>query len=122
MSNIRTLVLPAYLLQTTEIALSFRAEALREMGDTSDYEPKLRKVLAGIDQHQQDMRTIESWTEDQLVNAAHTMDLYGGGFARAIASAFYRADSHYRGVLVAAFAELFIKYGLGGAFFEEPKQ
>lgn len=119
MSNIRALVLPVGLLLTTEVALNRRAEALREMGDKSDYEPKLRKVLAGIFAHQDQMYFIESWTPDEMLNAVRTMDLYGGHFCEAIAAAFYAADSHNRGVLVAAFAELFIKYGKGGHFYEE---
>ena len=119
MSNIRALVLPAELLLTTEVALNFRAEALREMGDKSDYEPRLRKILFSIELHQRAMSTIGSWTDDELLNATKTMDAYGGHFARQIAGAFYAADSHNRGVLVAAFAELFIKYGKGGHFYEE---
>ena len=119
MSNIRALVLPAELLLTTEVALSYRALMLRDRGDTSDYEPKLRKILFGIELQQRYMNAIESWTDDELLNAAKTMDMFGGHFARNIAQTFYVADSHNRGVLVAAFAELFIKYGKGGHFYEE---
>lgn len=49
-------------------------------------------------------------TEDQLHKAAHKMSQYGGGFASAIAEAFFRADSNNEQRLIRAFPELFERY------------
>lgn len=48
--------------------------------------------------------------EEKLLMAARNMEVYGGGFASSIATAFFRADSENRKRLVAAFPELFEKY------------
>jgi hypothetical protein len=49
-------------------------------------------------------------TYEQLFEAAKTMQLVGGGFANAIALAFFRADSTNAGKLVQAFGDLFVKF------------
>ena len=49
-------------------------------------------------------------TYDQLHKAAQRMERIGGGFASAIALAFYRADSHNARILTEAFGDLFVKY------------
>lgn len=121
MSNVRTLALPADLLFTAVVAIDFRRRALEEMGDKSDYGPKLKKIGDAIDSHMKEMDKVDSWTPDELLEAAKTMDAYGGHFARHIAGAFYAADQHNRERLVSAFTDLFTKYGKGGHFYEEPK-
>ncbi len=49
-------------------------------------------------------------TEDQLHKAAHRMESEGGGFASAIALAFFRADSTNQVLLIDAFGHLFERY------------
>lgn len=49
-------------------------------------------------------------TDDQLFKAARAMENYGGGFASAIANAFFRADSHNKKKLLAAFGDLFVEF------------
>lgn len=55
---------------------------------------------------------------DQLVYAAQAMEAFGGGFASNIARAFYAADIGNRARLVAAFGDLFERYGPGSRFYE----
>lgn len=55
---------------------------------------------------------------DQLIYAANAMEVYGGGFVSQIARAYYAADSGNRGRLVAAFGDLFERYGPGSSFYE----
>lgn len=117
MSNARTLCLPLGLMYTACVAMDFRAGILEEKGDTSDYGPKLRKIVGCIDAHIAEMDKIDLWTPDELMGAAHAMDMYGGHFARHIACAFYVADTHNRERLVSAFSDIFLKYGKGGAFY-----
>lgn len=49
-------------------------------------------------------------TDSELYKAAHMMDAMGGGFAAAIAEAFFRADSDNKQRIVSAFPELFERY------------
>ena len=49
-------------------------------------------------------------TDDQLMAAAHEMDRYGGGFASAIATAFFRADSTNKAKLLLTFGDLFVRH------------
>ena len=49
-------------------------------------------------------------TESQLFKAAHRMESEGGGFASAIALAFFRADSTNQVLLIDAFGHLFERY------------
>jgi hypothetical protein len=49
-------------------------------------------------------------SEDELLVAAHRMEREGGGFAAAIALAFFRADSTNQVRLVDAFADLFERF------------
>jgi hypothetical protein len=49
-------------------------------------------------------------TATQLWEAAKTMEEYGGGFASALARAFFRADSHNTQRLLTAFDHLFMHY------------
>lgn len=49
-------------------------------------------------------------TDSQLYKAAYAMESYGGGFARAIAEAFFRADGDNKKRLLAAFGDLFEKF------------
>lgn len=51
-------------------------------------------------------------TESQAFKAAHEMEATGGGFASAIATAFFRADSANRAILLNAFAPLFFQHAL----------
>lgn len=44
---------------------------------------------------------------DQYIHAAHAMQRYGGGFAAALAEAFFRADSVNKAKLLSAFGDLF---------------
>lgn len=48
--------------------------------------------------------------EPQIFAAAHEMSARGGGFASAIADAFFRADTGNRAILLDAFAPLFARY------------
>ena len=56
------------------------------------------------------MRVDEKFTPEQLHAAAHEMDRIGGGFASAIANAYFRADLHNRRKLLDAFGDLFEKF------------
>jgi hypothetical protein len=49
-------------------------------------------------------------SESELFQAAHRMQDEGGGFASAIALAFFRADSTNQVLLVNAFGHLFERY------------
>lgn len=49
-------------------------------------------------------------TETELYEAAYAMDRIGGGFASAVANAFFRADTCNRIRLLAAFGDLFEKF------------
>ena len=49
-------------------------------------------------------------TEGELYEAAYEMDRIGGGFASAIADAFYRADATNRKRLLYAFGDLFVQF------------
>lgn len=49
-------------------------------------------------------------TEKQLFDAAYEMQKQGGHFARAIAEAYFFADSQNRATLVGAFKNLFDRY------------
>lgn len=48
--------------------------------------------------------------EKELYEAAYVMDRQGGGFASAIANAFFRADGHNRKKLLYAFGDLFVQF------------
>lgn len=52
-------------------------------------------------------------TETELYEAAYAMDRIGGGFASAVANAFFRADTDNRKRLLAAFGDLFEKFYQG---------
>jgi hypothetical protein len=49
-------------------------------------------------------------SESELLKAAHNMENYGGGFAEAIALAYFRADSTNQVLLIDAFGHLFERY------------
>jgi 2-oxo-4-hydroxy-4-carboxy--5-ureidoimidazoline (OHCU) decarboxylase len=49
-------------------------------------------------------------TPDQLHKAAHKMEAIGGGFAAAIAAAYFHADGDNKQRLIRAFPELFARY------------
>lgn len=49
-------------------------------------------------------------TDDQLMAAAHEMDRIGGGFASAIATAYFRADSDNKARLLLTFGDLFSRH------------
>jgi hypothetical protein len=51
-------------------------------------------------------------TDDQLMAAAHEMDRTGGGFASAIATAYFRADSTNKAKLLLTFGDLFSRHAL----------
>lgn len=51
-------------------------------------------------------------TDDQLMAAAHEMDRIGGGFASAIATAYFRADSTNKAKLLLTFGDLFSRHAL----------
>lgn len=51
-------------------------------------------------------------TDDQLMAAAHNMDRIGGGFASAIATAYFRADSTNKAKLLLTFGDLFSRHAL----------
>lgn len=56
---------------------------------------------------------------DQLIYAANAMEAFGGGFAGTIARAFYVADIGNKARVVAAFSDLFERYGPGSGFYEQ---
>lgn len=58
-------------------------------------------------------------SESELMRAAHNMDRYGGGFAEAIALAYFRADSTNKVRVVDAFPELFERYAPGQGWGHE---
>jgi hypothetical protein len=47
---------------------------------------------------------------DTAIKAAHLMHDNGGGFASALATAFFRADSHNRARILSAFGDLFERF------------
>lgn len=49
-------------------------------------------------------------TDAQQYESAKTMEKYGGGFASALALAFFRADSTNKEKLLSAFNDLFMRY------------
>lgn len=49
-------------------------------------------------------------TESELYDAAYNMERIGGGFAKAIARAFYAADSYNRRLILETFGHLFVKH------------
>ena len=49
-------------------------------------------------------------TDDQLHAAAHNMARIGGGFANAIATAYFRADSTNKAKLLLTFGDLFVRH------------
>ena len=49
-------------------------------------------------------------SDDDYIHAAHLMERMGGGFAAAIAQAYYKADKYNRARLRAAFPDLFTRY------------
>ena len=49
-------------------------------------------------------------TDDQLNAAAHNMDRIGGGFASAIATAYFRADRDNKAKLLLTFGDLFSRH------------
>ena len=51
-------------------------------------------------------------TEDQLLAAAHNMNRLGGGFASAIATAYFRADATNKSKLLLTFGDLFARHAL----------
>jgi len=52
----------------------------------------------------------QDMTDADLHKAAHNMENYGGGFAGAIALAYFRADSNNRERIINAFPELFERF------------
>ena len=57
------------------------------------------------------MQTLLTETDhDAYLHAAHRMEQQGGGFAAAIADAYFRADSKNAAILRSAFVDLFAKY------------
>ena len=61
---------------------------------------------------------VNEMNDSQLIFAAQAMASFGGEFVRQIARAFYAADNSNRARLVAAFPELFEKFGPGSMYFE----
>lgn len=52
----------------------------------------------------------DTMSDQELHRAAQNMERYGGGFATAIAKAFYVADTGNRRLLLGAFGHLFEEY------------
>lgn len=52
-------------------------------------------------------------TETELYEAAYAMERIGGGFASAVANAFFRADGDNKKRLLCAFGDLFEKFYQG---------
>ena len=57
-------------------------------------------------------------THDEFIYTCHTMKNFGGGFCTSIAEAGFNADSDNKKRLIAAFPELFEKYGPGSDFYK----
>lgn len=53
---------------------------------------------------------MQDMTDSDLYNAAHKMQAMGGGFASALAEAFFRADSHNKQRILLAFGDMFERY------------
>jgi hypothetical protein len=58
----------------------------------------------------EDAETAKMADRDTLHNAMHEMDAIGGGFASALARAWFRADSNNKARIEAAFADLIKKF------------
>jgi len=73
----------------------------------------LNTVAAQIEAIAKQPATAEVWTNverSKYFSAAEKMQESGGGFAAAIADAYFRADSSNAAILRASFADLFAKY------------
>lgn len=57
-------------------------------------------------------------THDEFIYTCQTMQAYGGSFASRIADAALVADTTNKDRLIAAFPELFEKYGPGSDFYK----
>ena len=57
-----------------------------------------------------DFPDIDSHKWNAYFNAAHTMKKSGGGFAEAIAEAYYKADKGNKAILEQAFQDLFFSF------------
>jgi hypothetical protein len=57
-------------------------------------------------------------SESELFKAARNMERYGGGFAEAIALAYFRGDDTNQLRVVEAFPELFERYAPGQGWQE----
>lgn len=57
-------------------------------------------------------------THDEFIHTCQTMQAYGGSFASRIAYAALVADTANKDRLIAAFPELFEKYGPGSDFYK----
>jgi len=57
-------------------------------------------------------------SESELCKSARTMERYGGGFAEAIALAYFRGDGPNQVRVVEAFPELFERYAPGQGWQE----
>lgn len=55
-------------------------------------------------------------TNDELMRAAFNMEQNGGHFARALAKAFYAADSGNRRLILEAFGHMFVDYSAADVF------
>jgi len=56
-------------------------------------------------------------TDDEFIYTCWTMRTYGGGFAQHIGQAGHAADSYNKQRLMAAFPDLFEKFGPGSSFY-----
>lgn len=59
-------------------------------------------------------------TRDELIGTADAMRAFGGSFAVSIANAALHADDTNLKKLLAAFSELFAKYGPGSDYYRAP--
>lgn len=57
-----------------------------------------------------DFPDIDSLKWNAYFNAAQAMTDQGGGFAQAIAQAYYRADKHNKAKLESSFKDLFLSF------------
>ena len=62
--------------------------------------------------------TAFEMSESELFKAARNMERYGGGFAEAIALAYFRGDDTNQLRVVEAFPELFERYAPGQGWQE----
>lgn len=63
--------------------------------------------------------TLTTLTPTQLHRTVASMERHGGGFCRALAQAWYKADRSNRARIETAFAQLLADFAPGSGYYEQ---